>query len=130
MKLIFTALLISCSILLINGCQDAAQNDYLRHIVVFKYKPTATQEQISEVNREFGKLKDRIPGIIDFEYGVNDSPEGLDQGFTHVYLLTFESPEARDTYLPHPRHAEFGEFLGGMDILEEVFVVDYVPQKP
>jgi hypothetical protein len=110
------------------GCQSPSQNDILRHIVVFKYKATATEEQILEVNREFRALKDRIPGITDFEYGVNDSPEGLDQGFTHVYMLTFESPEARDRYLPHPKHVEFGEFLGGMDILEDVFVVDYIPR--
>lgn len=100
----------------------------VRHIVVFKYKDGATDYQIQQVTAAFRNLKDEIPGILSFEHGINNSPEGKDQGFTHVYQVTFESAEARDNYLPHPNHKKFGELLGRLDILEDVFVVDYVPQ--
>jgi hypothetical protein len=100
----------------------------MRHIVVFKYKPTATREAIDQITRAFRELQHKIPGIISLEHGVNDSPEGKNLGFTHVYLLTFENARARDIYLPHPEHVKFGELLGGLDILEDAFVVDYVPQ--
>ena len=43
---------------------------------------------------------------------MNNSPEGKNLGFTHVYMLTFEDAAARDAYLPHPDHAKFGELLG------------------
>lgn len=101
----------------------------MRHIVIFKYKPSATEQQIAEVNQQFAALQNEIPGIVSFERGINDSPENKNQGFSHVYSMTFESPEARDNYLPHPKHQEFGEFLGELDILEDAFVVDYVPEE-
>jgi hypothetical protein len=53
------------------------------------------------------------------------SPEKLDKGFNHVYLLTFQDAAARDAYLPHPDHKKFGELLGKLGVLEEVFVVDF-----
>lgn len=98
----------------------------VRHVVIFKYKPGATETQIRQVTEAFRALKTKIPGILAFEHGLNNSPEGKNLGFTHVYLLTFEDAQARDTYLPHPEHRKFGELLGQLDILEDVFVVDYV----
>ena len=98
-----------------------------RHIVVFKFKPGATEAQIKEVTDAFVALKTKIPGIISLEHGVNNSPEKLNQGFTHVYQVTFTNAAARDAYLPHPEHKAFGALLGKLGVLESVFVVDYVP---
>ena len=97
----------------------------VKHIVVFKYKSDAPSEQIKEVTNAFKALKNKIPGIISFEYGVNNSPEKLNKGFTHIYLLTFEDAAARDAYHPHPEHKKFGELLGRLNVLEEPFVVDF-----
>lgn len=101
----------------------------MRHIVIFKYKPSATPAQIEQVTQALGDLKDKIPGITAFEHGVNDSPENKNLGFTHVYQLTFEDAAARDRYLPHPEHKKFGALLGQLNVLEDVFVVDYAPAK-
>ena len=101
------------------------KEDQVRHIVVFKYKAGATTQQIQQMTKAFGDLKKAIPGIVSFEHGVNDSPENKNAGFTHVYMVTFENTKARDTYLPHPEHKKFGELLGKLDILEDLFVVDY-----
>ena len=103
--------------------------DPLRHIVIFKYKPQTTDEQIRQVTDAFRALQQSIPGIRAFEHGVNNSPEGKNLGFTHAYILTFDTPAARDAYLPHPEHAQFGALLGQLDILDDVFVVDYVPKE-
>ena len=99
----------------------------LRHIVVFKYKPGATEAQVKQVTDAFVALKTKIPNIISIEHGVNNSPEKRNQGFTHVYQVTFTNAAARDAYLPHPAHKEFGALLGKLGVLEEVFVVDYTP---
>lgn len=99
----------------------------VRHVVVFKYKPTATPAQIQQVTDAFAALRTAIPGITAFEHGVNNSPEQKNLGFTHVYLMTFTDAAARDTYLPHPEHRKFGQLLGTLGILEDAFVVDYVP---
>lgn len=111
----------------VNAQSDALPEDAVRHVVVFKYKADASQDAISEITEAFGALQDKIPGIIAFEHGINNSPEGKNLGFTHVYLLTFESAEARDGYLPHPEHRAFGQLLGRLGVLEDAFVVDYVP---
>ncbi|MEM9674295.1 MAG: Dabb family protein [Bacteroidota bacterium] len=103
-----------------------SENDYVRHVVVFKYKADASEADIQKVTDSFRDLQNQIPGIVSFEHGINNSPEGLNKGFTHVYLLTFEDAEARDTYLPHPNHKEFGNLLSELGVLEEVFVVDYM----
>jgi Stress responsive A/B Barrel Domain len=104
-----------------------AQKQPVRHVVVFKYKAGAPAEKIHQVTQAFRDLRKKIPGITAFEDGVNNSPEGKNQGFTHVYLLTFESVAARDSYLPHPEHKKFGELLGTLGVLEDAFVVDYIP---
>lgn len=107
---------------------SAQQAQPVRHVVVFKYKATATEAQIAEVTAAFRALKDSIPGIVSFEQGRNHSPEKLDQGFTNVYLLTFTSVAARDAYLPHPEHKKFGDLLGRLGVVESVFVVDFTSQ--
>jgi hypothetical protein len=101
----------------------------VKHVVVFKYKQTATPEQIEQVTTAFKALKGKIPGIVSFEYGTNNSPEKLNKGFTHVYLLTFTDAAARDAYLPHAEHKKFGELLGKLGVLEEPFVVDFEVQE-
>ena len=105
----------------------AAPKEQVRHVVVFKYAKTATAEQIRQATDAFRALKDKIPGIVSFEQGANISPEKKDLGFSHVYLLTFEDVKSRDAYLPHPEHKKFGELLGRLGVVEDVFVVDFTP---
>ena len=101
------------------------KSNEVKHIVVFKYKEKATRAEIEEVTQAFKALKGKIPGIVSFVYGVNNSPENLNKGFTHVYLLTFKDVASRNAYLPHPEHKKFGELLGKLDVLEEPFVIDF-----
>jgi hypothetical protein len=116
------------TVLPLNG-MTAEKKEPVRHVVVFKYKARTTEDQIQQVTDAFRELKKKVPGVISFERGVNNSPEGKNLGFTHVYLLTFEDAKARDNYLPHPEHKKFGELLGKLGVLESVFVVDFVPQS-
>ena len=99
----------------------------VRHVVVFRYKPDASPQKIQQVTDAIVALKDKIPGILALEHGVNNSPENKNQGFTHVFQLTFTNAAARDTYLPHPVHRAFGTLLRSLGILDDVFVVDYTP---
>lgn len=131
MKLV-ALLVLSLSIVAISAMAlfpSPEEEDVVRHIVVFKYTPDASEAQIQEITDAFRALKDKIPGIVSFEHGVNNSPEDKNQGFTHAYVMTFEDVEARDAYLPHPEHQKFGELLAESGIFEDAFVVDYVPQE-
>ena len=96
----------------------------LRHVVIFKFKDAASEEDVNRLNQSFNDVAKAIPEVLDFEWGLNDSPEDFHQDFTHCYLLTFASEKDRDSiYTPHPKHKAFVESLGPH--LEKVFVVDY-----
>jgi len=95
----------------------------LRHVVMFGFTEDTSQEKIQEVINAFSALPSKIEQIKGFEWGTNNSPEGLNDGLTHAFTLTFYSEEDRDIYLPHPDHKAFGEVLGNS--LSKVVVVDY-----
>ena len=122
-------------VLLLAGCSSMTPHDpVLRHVVAFRFKPTATPESIAEVERAFAALPAKIHGvagseraIFDFEWGTNNSSEGLDDGFTHCFIISFESEEARAAYLQHPLHQEFVALL--RPHLDKPFVLDYWAQR-
>jgi hypothetical protein len=105
----------------------AKPDSVLRHHVYFSFKETSSPADIQSVVDSFRNLQNEIDGIEDFEWGVNSSPEGINQGLTHAFTLTFYSNEARDAYLPHPAHKAFGALLGPH--LDKVTVVDYWSRK-
>jgi len=124
------SLLVALSFLtvVVIGCAGSAEKNaslgVLRHVVLFKFKDDAKPEQIREVESEFRALKGRIPGVQALEWGTNVSPEGLAQGFTHCFLVSFADAKARDAYLPHAAHQDFVKIL--RPVLDKVLVVDYV----
>lgn len=95
----------------------------LRHVVMFKFKDSASKAEIKKVEEAFAALPSKISAIKDYEWGINNSPESFDLGYTHCFLLTFDSEEGRAEYLPHPDHKAFGELLG--PVLDKVHVMDY-----
>lgn len=107
---------------------DAAQPEkLLRHVVCFKFKEDAKPADKQAVEKAFAALPSKIEQIADFEWGTNNSPEMLAQGYTHCFLVTFKSEADREAYLPHPAHKEFVELL--MPHLDEAFVIDYWASK-
>jgi len=95
----------------------------LRHVVLFSFKEGSTPEQIKAVEDAFMALPSKIKEIKSLEWGTNNSPESLNQGFTHCFFLSFASEKDRAVYLPHPDHKAFGDVL--KPILDKVLVIDY-----
>ena len=127
----FTALFVAAVALCaaLRPTETSAQKTPVRHMVVFKFKPDATPDKIKQVTDALRALRGKIPGIVSFEHGVNNSPEKKNLGFTHAFLITFEDAKARDVYLPHPEHQKFVALLSSLGVMEDVFVVDYEPEK-
>lgn len=105
---------------------DTPEN-LLRHVVVFKFKEEAAESKVQEVIDAFLALPGKISEIHSMDWGVNNSPEGLNKDLTHCFLLNFRSEADRDAYLPHPDHKAFTELAG--PIIADVFVVDYWATK-
>lgn len=100
------------------------ENDsVLRHVVLFKFKDNTAAADIKKVEDAFSALPSKIPQIVGYEWGINNSPEGINKELTHCFFLTFNSEEDRAIYLPHPDHKAFGAVLGPH--LDDVLVLDY-----
>lgn len=95
----------------------------LRHAVLFSFKEDSYPDGVKAVEEAFLALPEKIDVIRDFEWGTNNSPEGLDRGFTHLFFVTFASEADRAAYLPHPDHQAFVDVL--RPHLKEVLVLDY-----
>lgn len=99
------------------------EGSVMRHIVLFKFKDGLDQANIDEVVEAFGQLPNKIDQIIGYEAGTNVSPEQLDQGFTHAFVVSFRNAADRDAYLPHPAHKEFVKLIDGK--IDKVLVFDF-----
>jgi len=99
----------------------------LRHAVMFKFKATSSQADIKTVEDAFRALPSKIKEISAFEWGTNNSPENLNQEFTHLFFASFKSEADRAVYLPHPAHKAFVEVL--KPHLDKVLVIDYWAKK-
>ncbi|MCG8586077.1 MAG: Dabb family protein [Pirellulales bacterium] len=106
---------------------EKAASKVLRHVVLFKFKDDTAEAKVSEIEKAFAALPKKIDAIIDFEWGTDNSPEGLADGFTHCFLVTFADEKGRETYLPHPDHKAFVKLL--KPHLDKVLVVDYWASK-
>jgi Stress responsive A/B Barrel Domain len=103
--------------------QKKSEAKVLRHVVLFKFKDDAKAEDVKKVEEAFVALAGKIKQIKSLEWGTNNSPENLNQGLTHCFLLTFASDKDRDDYLVHPDHKVFGQLVG--PVIDKVTVVDY-----
>lgn len=124
MKTIF--LLTAALFLTMSTLATAADAPY-RHVVLFKFKDTATPEQVKGLEKAFGELATKIDTVKAFEWGTNVSPEGLNDGFTHCFFVGFADKAGLEVYLPHAEHQAFVAKL--KPILDKVCVVDYIASK-
>ncbi|EMB13945.1 Dabb family protein [Rhodopirellula europaea] len=109
------------------GAEEEVSKKTLRHVVMFGFKEASSDADVQKVVDAFRNLPNEIPEIADFEFGTNNSPEGLNDGLTHCFLVTFNNEKDRETYLPHPAHKAFVEVL--KPHLEKVVVIDYWADK-
>jgi hypothetical protein len=92
----------------------------IKHVVIMKFKPSTPPEKVREIFAALAGLRGRIPGLLDFSGGPYASPEGLNNGFTHGFIMTFADAASRDGYIPHSEHEKvkqliFPELDGGLN---------------
>ncbi len=107
--------------------QKQEKGSLLRHVVLFKFKETSSPEDVKKVEDAFRALPGKIKEVKAFEWGTNNSPENLNQDFTHCFFVSFASEKDREVYLPHPEHVAFIDVL--KPHLDKVLVVDYWSKK-
>lgn len=95
----------------------------IRHILLITFTADASPEAISQVREAFLLIPAHVEGVQAVEWGINDSPEGKNAGFTHCVLMTFQDEQARQRYLPHPRHEALKAIF--RPVLSNIIVLDY-----
>lgn len=103
--------------------KGAAGRKILRHVVIFAFKDSVSAEQVKEIEINFGRLPEKIDEIKGFEWGKNLNTSQVGKGFTHCFVLTFESEEDLQTYEVHPAHEKFKDETIGH--VKDLLVVDY-----
>ncbi len=94
----------------------------VEHVVLFKLKPEATEEQKTAAMEALKGLQHQIDGIVHLTCGKNFSERS--QGFEIGLVVRFQNRAALEAYLPHPAHRGAVErYLH--PIREDVIVVDY-----
>lgn len=92
----------------------------IRHIVLTKFKPDTPEAQISEIYAGLAALAERLPGARGFTGGRSESPEQIERGYMHGFVIDFDSWAALQTYADNPEHQALGGQLvanavGGID---------------
>src|SRR5512138_2426701 len=98
-------------------------NPKVKHVALLKFKEGTPQEQIDEVFNQLMDLSENVPGIEDYVAGLNNSPEGLSEGFTHGFVMTFHDSAARDAYLTNADHERFKS--NALPAIEKLIVFDF-----
>jgi Stress responsive A/B Barrel Domain len=92
----------------------------IRHVVLARLRSDLPAAESEALFAALQGMKSKIPGIVAFAAGKNNSPEGLDRGHSHGFTVDFVDAAARDAYLPHPDHVKVATALvsatdGGVD---------------
>jgi hypothetical protein len=95
----------------------------VKHVALFNFKEGTGQEQIDKVLDTLLEMTENLPGIEDYVAGNNNSPEGLNDGLTHGFVMTFSDSAARDTYLSHPEHERVKKEV--LPYINRVLVFDF-----
>ncbi len=95
----------------------------VKHYGVFQFTENISPDQIETCFAEMKSMVGKIPGLLDMIHGPYESDEGLNDVFTHGFIMTFDSPQSRDEYLPHAEHERVKEIV--VPCLEKVIVFDF-----
>ena len=100
----------------------------IKHLVLLQFKSSLEVSEINDICKQFKALIKVIPSIKQFSYGKNCSPEKLNKGITHAFVIEFDDIPGRDAYLNHPEHIRLAQEIiipaleNGLD---SALVVDY-----
>jgi Stress responsive A/B Barrel Domain len=123
MKKLILLTFIAITIHSMTNAQQKTQQALLRHVVMFGWKDGTDTTDINKIVAAIKELPSKISAIKSFEWGTNNSPEGINNGLTHCFLLTFSSEADRDAYLVHPAHKAFVSLLKPAP--DKITVLDY-----
>jgi hypothetical protein len=93
----------------------------LNHVVMMKFKPDVTDEQISSLEKMLDDLPNRIVEIHTYEFGRDVI--GDERSYDFALISLFANPEALQRYKTHAAHLEVVEIL--KKLCDQIITVDF-----
>jgi hypothetical protein len=92
----------------------------IRHIVLIRFKEDTSQSMIDEVFKDLAAIKSKLSGVLSITSGRSESPEKIERGYMHGFVVDFKDWAALGAYQQHPDHRQVGARLvenavGGLD---------------
>ncbi|WP_231445220.1 Dabb family protein [Brevibacterium zhoupengii] len=93
----------------------------IRHIVMFRWKPSFTDDVRRQWTAGLDGLQEQIPGLLNLVHG----PDVLhtDKSWDHVIIADFSTPEDIEVYNSHPAHEAIKPF--SLPNVEQLAYVDF-----
>ncbi len=90
------------------------------HIVLIRFKPEVSEAHIAALFTELEEIRAQVPGILAITAGRSESPEKIERGYHHGFVVDFADWAALAAYQAHPDHQALGAKLvenasGGLD---------------
>lgn len=98
----------------------------IRHIVLTKFKSQTTEGKITEIYAGLSKLTEKLSGAHNFTGGRSVSPEQIERGYMHGFVIDFDSRADLKTYAEQPEHLALGAQLveNAIGAIDGILVVD------
>jgi hypothetical protein len=92
----------------------------IRHIVLIRFRPDVSEDTISGLFSELREIEKKVSGIRDITSGRSESPEKIERGYMHGFVVDFDDWDALERYQTHPDHKALGgklvaNAIGGID---------------
>lgn len=92
----------------------------IRHIVLIRFRTDVTEAQIAAMFDELEDIRTKISGVLAITSGRSESPEKIERGYMHGFVVDFDGWAALEAYQTHPDHKALGAKLvahaeGGLD---------------
>lgn len=92
----------------------------IRHIVLTKFKSDVSEDTISSIYAGLEALTGKLDGASGFTGGRSSSPEQIERGYMHGFVIDFTNWESLADYAENTEHKALGGQLvanaqGGRD---------------
>lgn len=83
----------------------------IRHIVLIRFLPDLSEADVAALFDELHRIEGNIPGLLSITSGRSESPEQLERGYMHGFVVDFEDWAALQRYQDNPEHQSLGAKL-------------------
>lgn len=98
----------------------------IRHIVLTKFKPEVSDEAIMGIYNGLAAVTETVKGAANFTGGRSQSPERIERGYMHGFVIDFDSWDALQAYTDNQDHKALGGQLvaNAVDGIDGILVLD------